>query len=85
MQYNKQLPIFFITAGKLFDGNEKYSIAKFDIGQYRTRFQLTIHDFNLQDIGIYKCVCKNTQSGRVEGDVKVVLQPGKQIVKKQKQ
>ena len=72
--------MFEIAAGMLsennVENNEKYSIAKFEFGQYRTRFQLTINDFDEQDTGLYKCICKNTQSGRVEGDVRVKILPG---------
>ena len=67
---------FLITAGILSEGNEKYSIAKFYFGQYKTRLQLTIRNFNLQDVGAYKCICNNPISPRVEGDVQVMLEPG---------
>ena len=60
--------------------NKKYSIAKFDFGEYRTRFQLTIAEFTEDDVGLYKCICKNTYSGKVEGNVRLALIPGMQYI-----
>ena len=70
----------YLTAGPLADASEKYSIAQYDFGQYTTRFRLTIHDFSLQDVGSYQCICSNPISTRVEGDVRLELQPGKCII-----
>ena len=68
--------LFNISAGMITQENGKYSIAQYDFGQYRTRFQLTIHNFGREDLGMYKCICNNPISSRVEGDVQLVLEPG---------
>ena len=63
-------------AGIINEIDGKYSIAQYDFGQYRTRLQLTIHEFSVDDLGMYKCICNNPISSRVEGDVQIVLEPG---------
>ena len=72
------MPIY-LTAGMLTEANGKYSIAQYDFGIYTTRFSLTIHDFNLRDVGTYKCICNNPIAKRVDGDVQLILQPGKYV------
>lgn len=58
------------TGNILSESNSKYSMGKFQIGEYKTRSQLIISDFTEEDVGIYKCICKNAMNSnndRVEG------------------
>ena len=59
--------------------NSKYLTHEFILSEYSIRSRLTIRDFNSQDIGIYKCTCKNVMNtgDRVEGMVFLAMEKGK--------
>jgi hypothetical protein len=64
---------------------EKYLQHEYVLNEYSMRSRLTIRDFSEKDdIGEYKCVCKNeiNNSGgdRVEGSVFLTLERGKRHV-----
>lgn len=68
------------SSGEIQSSSGKYRKKEYDIEEYMVRSRLTILNFGTEDVGVYKCVCKNdmnTLGDKVEARIVVNLATGK--------
>lgn len=56
---HKNFSISGLTSGEIQSSSGKYRKKEYDIEEYMVRSRLTILNFGPEDVGTYKCVCKN--------------------------
>ena len=65
-----------VSSGEIQSTSGKYRKKEYDLNEYTVKSKLTITNFGFDDVGVYKCICKNDMNilgDKVEGQISIKL------------